>query len=32
MNVILGPQLMELLEGVSWKMEEPLVVAQTWPI
>ena len=22
----------ELLEGVAWKMEEPLVMAQTWPV
>ena len=25
-------QFMELLEGVSWKTEEPSVVAQTWSI
>lgn len=32
MKAISGPQFMELLEGVSWKMEETSAVAQTWSI
>lgn len=32
MDVISGRQCTELLKGVAWKMGEPLVMAQTWPV